>query len=383
MAYWVIDQEDPEIFFSSIQKTTSEILAARMESMRRRLKVLSKGLLEADSTASREVDEQLFGSKVVFLHRTVKDYLQTPDAQTMLQCWADETFNVHWEICTALGTLAKMTPREYFTPGQPIWELLFSYFLIHAPKVDKYPAFKTDLMSMLDHLQAAIAPAFEENESTLYNWASLVEGPLKGMIKGQSLEVDLVIVSACACLGVHNFVNEKFAQDPQLCTRVTNHVNVLLWLFRLCSWDAEEIVGGHAESAMAMMKFLLDQGVDPNCSFNGSQTEWRLILEDLIRLSEEDEGRRMLPRSFEVIKLLLRSGADFEQQCATGVSKLDKDQKPREVTIAASELLRKWYNIDQFGVLEDIVKRRDRKGKKKHGITKKLGHLKLWMASKK
>jgi hypothetical protein len=379
MAYWVIDQEDPGIFFSSIQKTTSEVLASRMENMRRRLKVLSKGLLEADSTASREVDEQLFGSKVVFLHRTVKDYLQTPDAQTMLQCWADETFNVHWEICTALGTLAKMTPREYFTPDRPIWEFAFAYFLIHASSVDKYPAFKTDLMSMLDHLQAAIAPAFEENESILYNWASHVEDPLEGTIKGQSLEVDLVIVSACACLGVTNFVNEKFAQNPQLCTRVTNHVTVLVWLFRLYSWDGEEFFGLHAESAMAMMKFLLDQGVDPNSGLNG-RTEWRLILEDLIRFREDDEGRRMLSRSFEIIKLLLQSGADFEQECATGHWGSEKRQ---EVTIAANELLREFYDVDQIGVLEDIVIRRDRKGKKKHGITKKFGHLKLWMASKK
>lgn len=57
MAYWVIDQEDPGIFFSSIPKPTSEILASRMENMRRRLKVLSKGLLEAKSTASWEVDK--------------------------------------------------------------------------------------------------------------------------------------------------------------------------------------------------------------------------------------------------------------------------------------------------------------------------------------
>jgi hypothetical protein len=353
-----------------------------MENMRRRLKVLSKGLLEAESTESRERDMQLFESKVVFLHRTVKDYLQTPDAQSMLQLWADETFNVHWEICTALGTLAKMTPREYFIPTRPIWNFAWPYFLLHASSVDKYPALRTDLMSMLDHLQAAIAPAFEENENILYNWASRVEDSLEVTIKGQSLEVDLVIVSACACLGVHNFVNEKFAQDPQLCTRVTNHVTVLLSLFRLYSSDDEEFSGLHAKSAMAMMKFLLDQGVDPNSGLNG-RTEWRLILEDLICHSKYDEGRQMLLRSFEIIKLLLPSGADFEQQCATGVSKLDKDQKPREVTIAASELLRKWYDIDQFGVLEDIVKRRDRKGKKKHGITKKLGHLKLWVASKK
>lgn len=224
MAYWVIDQEDPGIFFSSIQKPTSEILASRMENMRRRLKVLSKGLLEAKSTTALAEDKQLFESKVVFLHRTVKDYLQSPDAQSMLQCWADETFNVHWEICTALGTLAKMTPQEYFIPDRPIWDFAWPYFLRHASSVDKNPAFRTDLMTMLDHLQAAIAPAFEENKDILYKGA-----PQDIFRKGQSLEVDLVIVSACACLGVHNYVNEKFAQDPQLCTRVTNHVSVIVY----------------------------------------------------------------------------------------------------------------------------------------------------------
>jgi hypothetical protein len=382
MAYWVIDQEDPGIFFSSIPKPTSDILASRMENMRRRLKVLSKGLLEAKSTASWEVDKQLFESEVVFLHRTVKDYLQTPDALSMLQRWADETFNVHWEICTALGTLAKMTPREYFIPTRPIWDFAFPYFLNHASRVDRNPALRTDLMSMLDHLQAAIAPAFEENKDILYNRVLQAEDPFHdGLMKGQSLEADLVIVSVCACLGVHNFVKEKFEKDPHLCTRVTNHVAVLPWLFRLCLFDDHGPLGFHAESTMATMKFYLDQGVDPNSGLEG-RTEWRLMLEDLIRFSGEDGDRLELLKSFEIIKLLLRFSADFEQQC--GTRKFENgDSGGLEITIAASELLRKWYNGDQFAVLEDIVKRRDRKGKKKHGITKKLGHLKLWVASKK
>jgi hypothetical protein len=106
------------------------------------------------------------------------------------------------------------------------------------------------------------------------------------------------------------------------------------------------------------------------------------MLEDLIRFSGEDGDRLELLKSFEIIKLLLRFSADFEQQC--GTRKFENgDSGGLEITIAASELLRKWYNGDQFAVLEDIVKRRDRKGKKKHGITKKLGHLKLWVASKK
>jgi hypothetical protein len=142
-----------------------------------------------------------------------------------------------------------------------------AYFLLHASSVDKNPALRTDLMSLLDHLQAAIAPAFDENKDILYNRVLQLEDPFQGgLFKGQSLEVDLVIVSACACLGVHNFVNEKFAQDPQLCTRVTNHVTVLLWLFQLCLFEGEELFGLHAESAMAMMKFLLDQGVDPTAA---------------------------------------------------------------------------------------------------------------------
>lgn len=133
---------------------------------------------------------------------------------------------------------------------------------------------------------------------------------------------------------------------------------------------------------MAMMRFLLDQGVDPNSGLKG-RSEWRLILEYLIRFSEDDRGRLKLLRSFEIIKLLLRFGADFEQQCGTGDWESCEPEGDQEITIAASELLRKWHDVDQFGVLEDIVKRRDRKGKKKHGITKKLGHLKLWVASKK
>jgi hypothetical protein len=91
MAYWVIDQENPKYFFQCLTKKLSvEIVNSRLENMRRRLKVLSKGLLEASDME----DNPLFGFEVVFLHRMVKDYLQTPDAQSMLQSWSDYSFNV-------------------------------------------------------------------------------------------------------------------------------------------------------------------------------------------------------------------------------------------------------------------------------------------------
>lgn len=87
MAYWVIDKEAPGYVFQCLTETpATAILESQLNNMRRRLTVLSKGLLEArDNLSDHDVVElYLYGFHVNFLHRTVKDYLQTPEAQAML-----------------------------------------------------------------------------------------------------------------------------------------------------------------------------------------------------------------------------------------------------------------------------------------------------------
>lgn len=80
-------------------------------------------------------------------------------------------------------------------------------------------------------------------------------------------------------------------------------------------------------------------------------------------------------KSFEAIKLLLRHGADFEEDCSFRTGRVLDNL----IQVKASDPLRKWYDADQFAILEDIVKRRETKTKKKkHGIFKTMGHLKLW-----
>jgi hypothetical protein len=310
MAYWVIDQENPRYFFQCPAKTPSvEILNSRLENMRRRLKVLSKGLLEAS-----DEDNPLFGFKVVFLHRTVKDYLQTPDAQSMLQSWSDHSFNVDWEICSAAGTLLKIAPRETFDlthdAAEGTWGNAIHVLLPYAARVDQNPLIRADLASMLEHLQAALTPAFQEYKEVIYQQLK-DEGP-QAIFKETSLIPDLVIMSACVSFGVFNFVADKFAKEPQLCSRLTNHVYSLIWSMR---GNREE--GFLEYSAMPMLELLLAHGVDPNSGFDG-KTEWGFILEDLMSEGEEmsegeDVDRRRL-KSFEGIKSLLRHGADFELQ---------------------------------------------------------------------
>jgi len=63
--------------------------------------------------------------------------------------------------------------------------------------------------------------------------------------------------------------------------------------------------------------------------------------------------------SFKAIKLLLRHGADFEQQCTY------TSGSGGEMEAKASEMLKEWFDADQFGVLEDIVKRKGEQNQEK------------------
>jgi hypothetical protein len=261
-----------------------------------------------------------------------------------------------------------MSPLAAFTPGpgRKIWEWGVSLIMVYVGAVDKNPFLRGSLFAFLEELQTAIAPAFEENKVILYGEQDTGE-----IFKGEGLEANLVIISACAYCGVYNFVAEKFVREPQLCIRVGNRVAALVWLFQMGAEDEDDT------TSILMLKLLLENGIDPNGSYKG-HTEWGVILEEMADSITED-GR--ISRCFEGVKLLLRHGADFERQCSfsmgTGANK-------KSIEAKASELLKKWYDADQFAVLEDIVKRREaKKKKKKHGIAKKMGHLKLWMASKK
>jgi len=367
MAYWVIDQEDPKYMFHCPVETLAEdVLNARLEKMRRRLKVLSKGVLEVgggyESSMPTSAKSLLFGYRVGFLHRTVKDYLQTPDAQFMLESWSGDTFNVDWEICNALGALAKMATRELFGPKGPIWEYSVSFLLSHATRLDQDPLFRTDMASVLEHLQAALAPRFEEN---IYDIHSQLRHSADAAVKGkEGPKADMFIIDGCVCLGVMGFVADKFAKEPQLCQRVTTDFNPLL-----CSvlQIVEYIPGLPEDSGILMLELLLAHGASPNSGCNGV-TEWRLIMEFLGKTTADARLK-----CFDAIKSLLRHGADFEQECASFFGEMEK----------ACELLREWFDADQFGILEDIVKRRATKSSTSQRVLKKMRHLKLWANSEK
>lgn len=194
------------------------------------------------------------------------------------------------------------------------------------------------------------------------------------LLTGQEFELDTGILSLCVFSGVINFASEKFTKQPDVSKKVANDFSTLVWWARQIMKDDSSLSDGHP--GILMLRLLLTHGADPNSTFNDT-TEWRVILEDsMIDSISHVEDVRL--RSFEAIKLLLRHGAHFEQLCSIGT----RSTSGELVQGKASDLLRKWYDADRFAILEDIVKRRETKKKKKLGISKKMGHLKLWVTSK-
>lgn len=108
----------------------------------------------------------------------------------------------------------------------------------------------------------------------------------------------------------------------------------------------------YMDSYMLMLKLSLTHGVDPNSDVGDGRTDWRYILEEILEKTEANNK----PRLFEAVKLLLRHAACFEQKCVITKGPIGFQENR---VVKARELLRKAYDVDQFGVLEDIVKQRD------------------------
>lgn len=96
-----MDEDDPDyaIKLTSIKPLLPKDIIAHHVVMRRRVNGRSRGLLEVDNSQSSM-------PKVSFLHRTVRDFLQLKDIDTMLKGMATESFNANSTLARAF--LAEM-----------------------------------------------------------------------------------------------------------------------------------------------------------------------------------------------------------------------------------------------------------------------------------
>lgn len=119
MAYWYIGEETAERVDSQeyVWKLEARPLSAariekRLSDMRRRLSACCKGLLEVQDSSDPSPAKAYFESKVVFLHRTVRDFLRRPSSKALMHDWRSSRFETHETIARALVAQIMTAPRE-------------------------------------------------------------------------------------------------------------------------------------------------------------------------------------------------------------------------------------------------------------------------------
>lgn len=92
------DEEDPQFALNyPIRSLSQDEICLRADTMRRRLNSRCKGFLEVGSAGTDLGNGDDY--TVQYLHRTVKDYIESEEAQSKLQCAMKTPFDPHFKLC--------------------------------------------------------------------------------------------------------------------------------------------------------------------------------------------------------------------------------------------------------------------------------------------
>ena len=108
-------EEDPDFALKLPVHVFGEAeVQSRQKAMRRCLNGRYEGLLEATLLP---IETKFFQYKVEFLHRTVRDFIMTPNIQEMLSARTTESRNAYESICAALLAQMKTSPTLILIDG--------------------------------------------------------------------------------------------------------------------------------------------------------------------------------------------------------------------------------------------------------------------------
>lgn len=346
MTYWYMDQEDPNYAFSldvgplSLQKTN-----LRLKQTRKRLNACCKGLLEVhflskDGVLDMLPSSILFGWKVDFLHRTVKDFLVSPETEAFLSCWSpQQNLDVDMSICSALLSLIKTVPqeREYFELSGGVPALLHLLFL-HARALNDSPDCEViSLARLLDHLDATLVGHDQEIGQHVYSNALYALLAQEGFAESCDLmKYHVQFLHVCVRFGLSRYVDKKLNSSSLTCEAATARVRILL---RLALKDTDHV----------MVRLLLRKGTDPNASVKGG-TNWTLFLNDIHKKwGSSAHSKPNESGLYHCVQDLLEHGADPKAEIYVGPVALSAHNVLQETLVPEHMALIEYFFTDPMG----------------------------------
>ena len=281
---------------------SDNIMALYLDAMVRRLKSRWKGLLEVERAGKAGTPSERAQQTVQYLHRTVKEFVQSKEVHISLQSSLKSPYDPHMSLCVGHCAYLKALPSA---PSPYI-----SLCLSHGAQV--LPTSEENMLRVLDKL---VPPwpvliraymHFEEHEPK--NSSYLESERFEGVKDADTKFSRNVYLSLVVKHGVTAYIRAR-AEEGCL-VEMPCGSRSLEWPLLL---DAVRI----ADPKPEVVQCLLNKGVNPNFRltiFSKTNTPWEELLE---RISTESSGRIVSTRCLDhelctIVKAMVMHSADLK-----------------------------------------------------------------------
>lgn len=338
------DEEDPQFALNHpIRKLSDDEISFRADTMRRRLNSRCKGFLEVG------IEVENSGNPTVqYLHRTVKDYIESEEAQSKLRCAIKAPFDPHLRLCAGNLVLLKVDSNVSFLRHGTFWTLV-DQCLYSASRIQ--PIHSASIISILDELDRtgiSLAKQIPGHQvMSIFLWMDISLCSLFSAGNWVVSHPRLLIKETLRpsfgdnflSLAVHSdivkFVEAK-ANQGCLVQDSRDRVWPLLW-------DATGVSHGcqhlylNTVPRLDMITCLLRKGADPNFLIPGygSFSVWDKTLEDIL---DAFDGKKIQPPWDAIARVMIEHKAEVNKNKIRHLMALNPNRETFDIRIILQEL---------------------------------------------
>lgn len=158
LAYADEAEEFQKIIDLQVRESTNAEVEMLFETMRRRLNSRCKGFLEVPALQQSILDDRevlnMRKSTVQYLHRTVKDYVNSPAVRQKLQSAMVKPFDHNFSFCIGnLALLKTMSPKTLCFRAEDVFWTYVTRFMQSSAKL--CPIYRRHLQALMDNFDAS------------------------------------------------------------------------------------------------------------------------------------------------------------------------------------------------------------------------------------